>query len=705
MSLNKYYKILGVKSNASQDEIKRAYHKLAYKYHPDVSNEPNSEQKFQQINEAYKVLKNKANSKNKSSRLPIVIGMMLVAIAAAIGFNQYSSNYREIQTGILKGDSNAVQSLEQADIKIAEKIIAGADVKPALIDFYLKNPPVWSKLDSYHNSIRSEILKDETVYRRLRDYYYQQIDDAVSKDKFKDALSYLGILKKEYPKASELFYKNQQIQEKKQQRLADLTQKYMDCLYKTWVPLLERTHCMAAARNEIEVVGIEHELPTDSNLPRMYSKEVRLALKDKNYDHAEELLLDWGKLLPAKSEQRNVFKQILFVRQERDTIVADLSGGDQMQIAKRLHQLSVDPILQQELFEIPKVKNNLLKYNFNEIVTIIASNHGSLASDYENKLKGILTLPKPEPVTPPPIAEIPIAPIIPAPIVPIAPIPTASQAENSSINNNSQVTKSLNECQNLFNKKYLTTGRKTALSCYRNVLQTDPDNSQALDGIKNIENKYYLWANSALRRKQFSRVKSYIVSLQKVNSNSWRLAELKRDLKTAQENHQLAIEETKAAEIARGKTERLKAAEEAIAREKAAQAAILKADRERRADRERAVREARLRIARERRAAEKAAREARLKAYREERAARERAAREARLQAAREARIRAVREREAARLKAAREARLKAARDKAKAAEQTQLRANSCSEILKQLSMGVKPLTPGQQSYFQTRCR
>jgi len=676
MSLNKYYKILGVKSNASQDEIKRAYHKLAYKYHPDVSTEANSEQKFQDINEAYKILKNKANSKKKSSRLPIVIGMMLVAIAAAIGFNQFSSNYREIQTGILKGDSNAVQSLEQADIKLAEKIIAGTDVKPALIDFYLKTPDVWSKLDSYHHDIRIEILKDETVYRRLRDYYYQQIDDAVRQDKFKDALSYLGILKKEYPKASELFYKNQQIQEKKQQRLANLTQKYMDCLYKTWVPLLERTHCMAAARNEIELVGIEHELPTDSNLPRMYSKEVRLALKDKNYDHAEELLLDWGKLLPAKSEQRNAFKQILFVRQERDTIVADLSGDDQMQIAKRLHQLSVDPILQEELFDIPKVKNNLLKYNFNEIVTIIASNHGSLTSDYENKLKGILTLPKPEPVTPPPIAEIPIAPI-----VPIAPIPTPNQPENTSITDNSQVTNLLNECKKMFNKNYLTTGRKTAFSCYGNVLQIEPNNTQALHGIKNIENKYFLWADSSLRRKQFSRVQSYIIALQKVNPNSWQLAELKRDLKTAQENHQLAIKEAKASEIARRQTERLKAAEEAIAREKAAQAAILKADRER------------------------AVREARLRAYREERAAREQAAREARLRAAREARIQAAREKRAARIQAAREARLKAARDKTKAIEQTQLRANSCSTILKQLSMGVKPLTPGQDSYFQTRCR
>ncbi|WP_069471422.1 DnaJ domain-containing protein [Candidatus Marithrix sp. Canyon 246] len=672
MSLYKYYKILGVKSNASQDEIKKAYHKLAYKYHPDVSTEANSEQKFQQINEAYKALKNKANSNKKSSRLPIVMGMMLLAIAAAIGFNQFSSNYRDIQTGILKGDSNAIQSLEQADIKIAKKIIDGTDVKPALIDFYLKNPDVWSKLNSYNDSIRSAILKDETVYRRLRDYYYQKINDAVSQNKYKEALTFLGILKHEYPKASELSHKNQEIQEKKQQRLAALTQKYMDCLYKTWVPLLERTHCMAAARNKIELVGIEHELPTDSNLPRMYSKEVRLALKDKKYDHAEELLLDWEKLLPAKSEQRDAFKQILFVRQERDTIVADLSGGDQMQIAKRLHQLSVDPIVQQEIFEIPKVKRNLLKYNFNEIVTIIASNHGALASDYENKLKGILTLPKPEPVIPPPLPPIAQIPIVPTPIVPI---PTPSQPEDTSINETSQITNLLDECKNLFNKNSLTTGRETAFSCYQNVLQIEPNNTQALHGIKNIENKYFLWADSSLRRKQFSRVKSYIVALQKVNPNSWRLTKLKRNLKTAQENHQLAIEEAKAAEIARRKTERFKAAEDAIAREKAAQAAILKADRE-----------------------------ARLKAYREERAAREKAAREARLRAAREARekaarLRAIREK-AARLKAAREA-----REKAKVEQATNLRANSCSEILTQLSMGVKPLTPGQQSYFQTRCR
>ncbi len=51
-----YYKILGVDRNASQEEIKKAYRKLCRKYHPDVSKEPDAEEKFKLIGEAYEVL-------------------------------------------------------------------------------------------------------------------------------------------------------------------------------------------------------------------------------------------------------------------------------------------------------------------------------------------------------------------------------------------------------------------------------------------------------------------------------------------------------------------------------------------------------------------------------------------------------------------------------------------------------------------------
>lgn len=59
-----YYKILGVPKNASESDIKKAYRKLARKYHPDVNpNDKTAEQKFKELNEANEVLGNPENRK------------------------------------------------------------------------------------------------------------------------------------------------------------------------------------------------------------------------------------------------------------------------------------------------------------------------------------------------------------------------------------------------------------------------------------------------------------------------------------------------------------------------------------------------------------------------------------------------------------------------------------------------------------------
>ncbi|MGQ1786273.1 DnaJ C-terminal domain-containing protein [Saccharicrinis sp. GN24d3] len=58
MDYKDYYKILGVSKSASQDEIKKAYRKLAVKYHPDKNKgEKQAEERFKEIGEAYEVLK------------------------------------------------------------------------------------------------------------------------------------------------------------------------------------------------------------------------------------------------------------------------------------------------------------------------------------------------------------------------------------------------------------------------------------------------------------------------------------------------------------------------------------------------------------------------------------------------------------------------------------------------------------------------
>ena len=56
-----YYQVLGVDRSASQQDIQRAYRRLARRFHPDINSDPGAEERFKQISEAYEVLSDEKN--------------------------------------------------------------------------------------------------------------------------------------------------------------------------------------------------------------------------------------------------------------------------------------------------------------------------------------------------------------------------------------------------------------------------------------------------------------------------------------------------------------------------------------------------------------------------------------------------------------------------------------------------------------------
>ena len=92
-----YYSVLGVDRNASDEEIRRAYRKLARKYHPDVSKEEDAEKRFKQVSEAYEVLRDPEKRERYDRLGPNWKAGEQVPPQDFNGFGRGPSSYRDVR--------------------------------------------------------------------------------------------------------------------------------------------------------------------------------------------------------------------------------------------------------------------------------------------------------------------------------------------------------------------------------------------------------------------------------------------------------------------------------------------------------------------------------------------------------------------------------------------------------------------------------
>ncbi|NXV82718.1 DNJ6B protein, partial [Atlantisia rogersi] len=105
-----YYKVLGLQRNASQDDVKKSYRKLAFKWHPDKNpgNKEEAEKKFKAVAEAYEVLSDpqkrsrydRSVKKNRLHRGRSAMGTQNGSFDSSYPFHDFEEFFREVYGGV-----------------------------------------------------------------------------------------------------------------------------------------------------------------------------------------------------------------------------------------------------------------------------------------------------------------------------------------------------------------------------------------------------------------------------------------------------------------------------------------------------------------------------------------------------------------------------------------------------------------------------
>ena len=186
--MKKLYEILGVKENATEEEIKKAYRKLARKYHPDVCKEPECEEKFKEINTAYEILKDPEKRKQYDMYGDQIfdkagmnyndfmhsnnfqdINEILNEIFGFGGTKGFNDNIYEeilkqefsIKIPLSKAYKGTILEIEGKKVKIPPKIKNGAKVK-----FKINNIPYVLHVEIF-NDIPNLELKNNDIYTNM----------------------------------------------------------------------------------------------------------------------------------------------------------------------------------------------------------------------------------------------------------------------------------------------------------------------------------------------------------------------------------------------------------------------------------------------------------------------------------------------------------------------------------------------------------